>query len=598
MTSRFLKCRWQKITAAILLVFIIIISIIAFFINQYWSPILAGKVKSTILSSTDSLYEADFKDARLNVLQGKIVLYDITLKPNMAVYNRRLKVHLAPNNLYTLKVKRIVFQHIHPWRLYRKNRLDINRIIISQPELKVTYRLAYTHDNKALEQMNAWQRIRPMLKSIHINQVLLNDVKFRYEDYTGAKLDVPELKEMNLTGNNLQIDSATQNDTSRFLYFKEVQIELNNFSQPSANGLYTCRIKQLNFSTLTSQLNAVGLSLIPASEQVFAQQKSRIRFAFYLDTLQAENFDFKTYNKFHQFNSSHLILTRGNLSIAVNPSAQARKTDRLITFPNVAIHQFKTLFRLDTVDLQHLNITYKGYGKKSHKPGQITFNNTNGYIYNVTNQQAALAHNGICHMQLSSRLMDQGTLNTAVTFNLTDSARSYAYKGTLGPMKLDKLNPITMPFGLLKVSSGNLTRLDFDITGNRKIATGLVGFQYSNLKVRLFKMDTVNARYKRMTIVSLLANNLIIKRNNPDQPGELARIAKVNYVRQPDTPFFKTVWKTLSQGIKTCAGYGAAVEKEVKQHIAQHAIDKRKRKAKKALKQKREAAENRRKKFK
>ncbi|QJD96732.1 hypothetical protein HH214_13060 [Mucilaginibacter robiniae] len=595
MTPKFLKCRWQKITAAVLSIFVIIISIIAFFINQYWSPILAREVKSTVLNSTDSLYVADFKDARLNVLQGKIVLYDITIKPNMPVYNRRLKIGLAPNNLYTLKVKRIVFQRIHPLRLYRKNQLNINKIIISEPELKVTYHLVHTRDTLTFGKLNAWQRIKSILKSIHVNQVLLNDVKFRYEDYTGAKLDVSELKEMNLTGNNLQIDSATQNDTSRFLYFKEVQIELNNFIQPSNNGLYTYRIKQLNFSTLTSQLNAFGLSLIPASEQVFASKKSRIRFACYLDTVQINHFDFATYNKYHLFNSSHVVLTRGNFSIAVNPMAQARKTDRLITFPNVAIHQLGSQFRLDTVDLQSINIAYKGYGKKSHKPGQINFNNTSGSLYNVSNQASALALNPVCSLQLSSYLMNQGLLNTTVTFNLTDSAKTYAYKGTLGSMKLDKLNPVTIPFGLLKITSGNLTRLDFDVKGNRNVATGTVGFQYSNLKVKLFKMDTATARYKRMTIVSLLANNLVIKRNNPDQPGQIARLAQVTYVRQPDTPFFKTVWKTLSRGIKACAGYDAAMEKHVKQQIAQHAIDKKKRKIRKAQRDRRKIEKGRKK---
>ncbi|HEY5325552.1 MAG TPA: hypothetical protein VIJ27_01010, partial [Mucilaginibacter sp.] len=61
----------------------------AFLINQYWSPILAHKVKEVVFKSSDSLYNADFSSAELHVLRGTIVIFNITLKPDTAVYNRR-----------------------------------------------------------------------------------------------------------------------------------------------------------------------------------------------------------------------------------------------------------------------------------------------------------------------------------------------------------------------------------------------------------------------------------------------------------------------------------------------------------------------------
>jgi len=44
-----------------------------------------------VLSGTDSLYKVDFSSAELQILQGRIILYDITLKPDTAVYNRKKK---------------------------------------------------------------------------------------------------------------------------------------------------------------------------------------------------------------------------------------------------------------------------------------------------------------------------------------------------------------------------------------------------------------------------------------------------------------------------------------------------------------------------
>lgn len=585
MAVQFLKYTWQRVLAKIILIFVITILIAAYFVNRYWSPILAEKVKVTVLASTDSLYVADFKDADFHILQGKLVIHNITVKPNMAVYNRNARLNYAPNNLYRLQVKKLVIKHMHPLRLYFDDKLDIGQIILSAPELQVTYRLNHKTDSLPKDRLNAWQRIRPMLKSIHIGQVMLNDVKFKYSDYSGHRLDISELKEMNLTGNDLLIDSTTQNDKSRFYYFKDVQIELNNFKRSDSSGLYYYQVKQLRFSTLSSRLQANGLSVLPADEAVFLSRNIRNRYAFYADTLQADSFDFKTYNKYRSLYTSKIQVTRGNFSVLTNTAAPASKGNRLRSFPNVAIQQLANTVKIDTIALQHINFTYKGYGKRSHKPGQVTFNNTSGLILNITNHPAALKRNNLCQMQFTSQLMNEGALSTNATFNLTDSAKSYTYRGSLGSMNLNKLNPVTMPFALVKIASGRLQHFNFDITGNRHVSHGKVTLLYNDLRIRLLKTDST--RYRKRTIISMMANAMIVKHNNPDTIGAQPRSYDVTYVRQPDTPFFKSVWKTLAMGIKSTAGYDPATEKRIKNTIARHQANKQQHQAQKALRRKR-----------
>ncbi|WP_431199745.1 hypothetical protein ACQ86K_02545 [Mucilaginibacter sp. P19] len=101
-----------------MLIPVIVILLLAVVVNRYWSPILADKVKDVVLSSSDSLYKADFSDAELHILQGKIIIYNITLKPDTTVYNQKKRLRLAPNTLVELKVKRLVLNHVHPFSLY------------------------------------------------------------------------------------------------------------------------------------------------------------------------------------------------------------------------------------------------------------------------------------------------------------------------------------------------------------------------------------------------------------------------------------------------------------------------------------------------
>src|SRR5579859_2636849 len=105
MRKQIIKARlkkWQKILLITVSVIVGIVLLLALFVNQYWSPILAREVKKTVLKSSDSLYNISFSDAKLHILKGEIDIYNITFKPDTAVYNRRKKDHLAPNNLVEL----------------------------------------------------------------------------------------------------------------------------------------------------------------------------------------------------------------------------------------------------------------------------------------------------------------------------------------------------------------------------------------------------------------------------------------------------------------------------------------------------------------
>src|SRR6185312_12423871 len=91
--------KWHKIASVILVTAGVIILLLGLFINMYWSPILAKKVKDVVLKSSDSLYTVSFSSAELHILRGTIVIFNIDLKPDTAIYNREKRLHLAPNNL-------------------------------------------------------------------------------------------------------------------------------------------------------------------------------------------------------------------------------------------------------------------------------------------------------------------------------------------------------------------------------------------------------------------------------------------------------------------------------------------------------------------
>lgn len=586
----------HKIGAGVIVGLTIFILILAFLVNHYWSPILAKKVRSVVLESSDSLYRADFSRAELHIIRGQIIFYDITLTPDTAVYNRRVKQHIAPNNLVSLHVKRLILDHIHPFSLYFKHKLNIGQVILSAPELDDSYQLNHTKDTVIKDNRTVWQKMSKSLRSIHIGQIFLNDVQLRYKDYSGNKVAISELKEMNLSASDLLIDSATQTDKSRILYCKDIVTELNNYKGTSPSGLYSYKINHLKLSTLTSQVDIEGLRLAPINKDKFFDKTNKDRFDVYLDSVQLNHFDYLSYHKYRTISTSRLFIKKGSFSLYNNPNKLNNPgVDKIKSFPQVALHQLTTDIRIDTLLIRHLNVAYSEYNKKSYQTGTITFNNTHGRFLNVTNNKAALLKNNICTAQLNTLFLNKGEFNVSFIFDLTAKDAAYSYKGTLGAMNLEDINTATMPFAMVKITAGTLKRLDFDIHANNTTNKGRLTLLYNDLKVKLLAPDTNLNGFKGRLIESLYANIFILKHDNPDKAGEVPRSFTINYVRPRESPFFKTVWNTLLVGIKPSAGLDDKTMQATQAQLTEHQLNKQNRLKKRAERKQRRAEKKRQK---
>ncbi|AYL97464.1 hypothetical protein [Mucilaginibacter celer] len=589
MKLNFLKHRWQKNVFKFVLIPVTVILILAVVVNRYWSPILAAKVKDVVLNSSDSLYTADFSDAELHILRGKIILYNIRLKPDTAVYNKKKRLHLAPNTLVELSVKRLVINHAHPFSLYFHKKLNIGQIILNEPRLNVSYQLNHTKDTVVKDHRTAWQRISKSLKSIHIGNILLNDVNLNYEDYSGNKVAISKLKELNLSANDLLIDSATQTDKSRLLYCKDIITELNNYTGQTPSGLYTYKIKHLKLSTFTSKLNIEGLALQAAKASTFFDKTQKDRLGLLADSVQLSNFDYLNYHKYRTISASSLKMSGGKITAFTNPvKTKDTVTNQVKTFPNMMLGRLKLDLRIDTVKLRRMDVIYNEFNNKSQKTGTVEFDNTSATILNLTNNPSAIAKNNITTATIVSYFMNRGRLDAQFKFTLNDDNAPFSYKGSLGPMDFTRLNPATMPLAMVKMTSGKVKKFSFDIDANSKVFKGKVDFLYNDLKVVLLKPDTANDRLKRKTIISIFANLFVIKHNNPDDKGKLTS-SYVIFKRPKDFGFWKTVWKTLLTGIKPCIGLDEKSQKATKDRIDEHNKNKAERLKNKAERQKRRA---------
>lgn len=564
MAAKLFTHKWQKTAFIILLSIMGVVMLIGVFVKFYLSPILEDKIKTEVAKSSDNLYHINFSSLDFSLFRGRAVLYDIKLTADTNVYQQKKQAGTAPNNLYQLHVNRLVLTDLHPFTLYFKKKLNIGRITLNKPDLVVTYHLNQKSKKDIKDNRTLWQKISKSLKVINVGEIILDEVKLVYKDHSNDKVAVSQFKELNLKAVDLLIDSATQTDTARFLYCKDVITELHNYKSRSADGMYNFKIKSVKLSTQTAQLTIAGVNLQPMDAATFFKKRPDDRMTLYLDTVQLNKFDYMNFQKSQDLKVSKVVIKSGSFEIFSNYNGPLKSSDRVVTFPNWALRNLvKVKLNADTLDLKHINFTYKQFASKTQKIGVINFTNTNGRFTNITNDKELLKTNATCTAYVTSYFMGKAKLNMAFNFNLSDAAYSYSFKGGLAPMDMKLVNAATMPLATAKITSGRANRLSFAMHGNQNVSSGRVSFLYSDLKV-----DLLNPDYTKKTLLSALANTIILKHDNPDDGNTTPRTADVLFIRPKSFPFFKTVWQSLLVGIKACAGMGQAQEEAFNKQTA------------------------------
>lgn len=582
MATTIFKHRWQKILLIVIGALVLLAIVAVLFINSLLAPKLSAKLKDAVLKGTDSLYTINYSNLDLNILQGKAVLYNITFKPDTAVYHQMKKQGAAPGNLYELHVKRLVISNAHPFELYFKKKLNVGRITLNEPEIQITKYADKDTDTAKKAKRTLYQKISKSFKLIHIGEILFTNINYKQKNYTGPKLAVSELKEMDVKATDLLIDSASQTDTTRFLYCKDVTTELNNYSSKSADGLYNFKVKSAKLSTQTKKLTVRGINLKPVDHTLFFKKSKSDRFTVWVDSVQLQNFDYTTYQKNQTIDVKRIIMNKGYFEVYSNYNGSLQTTDRLVTFPHWAIrHAVKAFFNIDTLDLKNFAVTYKELNKKPMKTGALSFSKITGRFLNLTNKKELLTKNNIATANITSYFLGKAKLDLRFVFNLNDATYNYAYKGHLAPINLADVNPVLMPLSMVKITEGRLNSFDFDVHSTQKLSKGTVSFLYKGLKVDVLRPD-----YSKNSLISALANAVIIKHDNPDDGNNKPRLANVVYIRPANFPFFKTVWHVLLNGIKNCAGVGPAQEKKLSQQADTEDKKEQEKIIKKAVKEK------------
>lgn len=571
------KIKW---ILGIVLFFVLVTVGASWYIAGKIKPFLQQELGKIVNKATNGLYHINFDKVYVNPLTGVASLTEVSITPDIVVYKQLVAQKKAPNNLYVVNLKKLSFVKFHPFKIYLKKRVEIDLLLFDKPHITMINKsLKFNEDKLPRPDKSPYDYIKKAFSALHIKTIDFKNASFKYVNNNKPKPDIDTISNITITLKDWLIDSTSAMDNSRFYLLKDAYIYLNNYTYATPDSMYYIKANQFEFSASARKLNVKEFALVPRySEQEFAKVNGYARDRY---SLQLNNIDFYGLNLFAYIKNREVLademnIADGKLSVFNDNSYPKLVKDKTGKFPHQLLQQLAIPITVKKINLKKLDISYAEFDAESGQRGRIGFNNTSGVISNVTNQPKHKKLNPIIDAKLESYVMEQGRLNVNFKFNVAAPKADFSYKGELQNLDARQLNYITRPLAMVLVKSCMIRSFTFDIKANEDLARGKVEFRYNDLSLGLMKKHEGGERLKRLGLLSLLANAIVIYSDNPSDNGRFT-VAPINYKRKPTGSFFNFIWKTLFQGVKYSVGFTPAKEAEIKRYVSrfEHIKDER-----------------------
>ena len=185
------------------------------------------------------------------------------MNAKLIVDSARLKVldslYEAPNDVYKISFKALKVTGISAADILNKNNIDLNVVYVSEPSVEIYHqKRPYRYVSK--DTSSLYSRISKELGHVKVGNLVITKMDFVYNNIAKEK-KVTKFENVSMDFKDINIDSSTQFDTTRFLYAKDANIFLNKYSIKTADSLYTFSVDSIALHAATGNMDLTGVEL-------------------------------------------------------------------------------------------------------------------------------------------------------------------------------------------------------------------------------------------------------------------------------------------------------------------------------------------------
>lgn len=569
-----------KIILASLLLILIVAGIYIYRnFTRFLSESLVNSFNASVISD---VYELKFDKIRVNIFSGSIQVINASVFPRTTP----LKVYPYINSSLSLKAETIALEGVALRTLLRENRLLLNKIIISKPEIefllngKRNIMLPFMDSTSVTPDQESTKRpiesfellefeltdasfhsinfhklrefkieklsmaIHDLIVSKHFGgyQTILSAVSLSIGDFHGTLKKGP-IQSVHFIDFNIGIDSLDLRFTIDTLtyQFQDIHTRLQALDMQTADSLFRVSMSAFDLSYQNQSVILKDISVTPNVSHAVIQQDYQFQHTEFSGTIgtlaiNAVNFDSLIYSK--KLFVKEVALDQIKAAIfkdKTKPIDSARRpaylgqTISTIPLP-VHINEVKAT-----------NITLDNTERKTDSSlVKVSINRAAFVAKNITNQDPK----SNMEINVSAYLNNKIHFDAILTFPY--NRPRFLFDVHFDKFNMPDLNPLIQAYTPAKINEGVVDEISFSGVAEQTFATGMMKFLYHDLVIDL----ELNNQAKWKSAIIAFTANTVLNSSNPVSANLPPREVQFRIERDMTKGFVNVLIKSSLNGLK------------------------------------------------
>lgn len=515
---------------------IITLSIIAglFILVKGTEIFIKSKVRQIITDVTHAPtapYDASVGRVSVSLANRAFTLEDISLTT---------KKDVGATTFTTIKLKKITARGIGFKKIDGKYRIKVGKAEVVSPTLIIS------SDRIDVAQVKAEKKASKKKKRIEVESVSIGTIKvsngyFEYNfhddntNYTAG-------------GINISADSITLDKSyCKAQVCKErITATIDSLRYTSLDGYLLAGADTLKIDTRERTISLASVLLLPQKYPKYEYAKHSPDNVDWTQMIcgpvECFGVDYPRLIADTLVSVDSIYVGGGTIASFKNRQIMAPQKEKSIFY--IGLQQLPVKVNIPVILSENMNITYEELSPKGDMPGAVNIDQAKAKFIGLTNLPERRDDYFI--LDSECRLMGQALARSTFHFPVNPT-RNVKIEGSMDPMSMTAFNGMITPLSGIRVNSGNIKSIKFDVTANSVKSDVSLVFLYNDLSITLFKE-------KKWSIVERefltgIVDNIIIRSSNPRKNGK-THTGVGSFKRDPYKSQFNYLWKSVFAGVK------------------------------------------------
>ena len=514
-------------------------------------PLFIKKLQQLVSKSSNGLYTLSVDDMKTDVLASTVSLENVAIIPNKEVLAALIKNAQAPNDVFNISFKNLVIDGINLDDALNSKVMDFKLIKLINPVIEIRHAKRKAAPKKG-EDFS--QRFLKEMEKLSVNKLVIEGASvIHYNE--DKKNKITKLNGFALTMNDILIDSVTRNDKNRFLFAKDALLSFKNFTTPATDGLYDLNIANVSIKAPQQTVTLQNLNFKPRLSKEAFQKKFTTRkeiFDISIPLITVQNMDWWSLMNEEGLEADEMTISKAKLDVYLDRTPPP--ASKMGNFPHQMIMKIPLKISVPKMYFQNMEVAYTELNPKSAQKGTVVLDKINMTITGVTNMKEKMSKNKMVAITASANFMRTVPLKASFNLDMINHKKG-AFSANFSLSGFDGVltNSFAEPLALVRIKEGTLQKIEVKVSGDEKKAASDILVLYKDLKISVLEKDSGNKALDKKDVITLLANLLLIKSDNP-KGNKKPRQEKGVFDRNPDAGFLNLVWKAALVGILKSIG--------------------------------------------